>query len=98
MSEILAKVEKESPLYEDKGGVKDGQEFSQQEKRCFLLKAVWGNGKTTGFCQTDHEEKQAQAQRAVSETPIASHMALMNLLPFSELFFLSCEMGVDNLS
>lgn len=54
---ILARVEMESPLYEDKGGVKNGREFSQQEKGCFLLKAVWGNGKATGFCQTSHEKR-----------------------------------------
>lgn len=38
--EILAKVEMESPLHGDKHGVRGGQEFSQQEKGCFLLKAV----------------------------------------------------------
>lgn len=37
---ILAKVEMESPLYRDKHGVRSGEEFSQQEKGCFLLKAV----------------------------------------------------------
>lgn len=85
---ILTKVEMESPLYEDKRGVKDGQEFSQQEKGCFLLKAVWGNGKTTGFCQTSHEKKkQGQVQRAVSEAQIASHMALRNFPFLNSLFF-----------
>lgn len=46
---ILAKVEMESLLHRDKHDVRGGQEFSQQEKACFLLKAVWGNGKTTGL-------------------------------------------------
>lgn len=41
---ILAEVEMESPLREDKRGVRGGQEFSQQEEGCFLLKAVWGHG------------------------------------------------------
>lgn len=38
--EILANVEMESPLHGDKHGVRGGQEFSQQEKGCFPLKAV----------------------------------------------------------
>lgn len=41
---ILAEVEMESSLREDKRGVRGGQEFSQQEEGCFLLKAVWGHG------------------------------------------------------
>lgn len=50
---IFVRVEMESPLHEDKRGVRGGQEFSQQEKGCFLLKPEWGNGKTTRFSQTD---------------------------------------------
>ena len=56
---ILAKVKMESALHEDKRSVRGGQEFSQQEKGCFLSKAVWGNGKTTGFSQTDESLKKA---------------------------------------
>lgn len=57
---ILAKVEMESPLHEDKCGVRGGQKFSQQEKGCFPLKAVWGKGKTTGFSQTDESLKKSR--------------------------------------
>ena len=37
MFEILAEVEMGSPFYGDKHGVRGGQEFGQQEKKCFLL-------------------------------------------------------------
>lgn len=33
---ILAEVEMESPFHGEKHGVRGGQEFSQQEKWCFL--------------------------------------------------------------
>lgn len=56
--EILAKVEMESPLHGDKHGVRGGQEFSQQEKGCFLLKAGRAMGKPQDSArQTSHEKK-----------------------------------------
>lgn len=64
---ILAKGDMESPLHRYKYGVRGGPEFSQQEKRCFLLKLCGAMEKPQASVrQSSHEKAETNKYRGLS--------------------------------